>query len=1485
MNLRLISNLLLAIASSCKGTSFYLKKYFSAAVLLPSDWIMIANLFLTVNKTLPTGSLPAALRRVMKEKFPDFDEHQLAKYNKSLKGPSMDGVEMEDREEIMRGRDYDLKRLVRLLHIKDPADIVLAILEKKYPEDKEKFRQSRLDGMFDPSRAGKRMKLKTPITWETQISLHGNKPEVWANLIDEKKLPYMATVRNIRNLLLSGISEAHVKKVCSYISNQTAVARSRMFPFQFFTAYDILSEVRQIKEEADGGGKKRQARKRPAAGGDQKEEKEKWMISKEKKRNELIKGINLKHIDSIKLALDEAVNISARKNIPPLKGTTLILCGYSNDMNRRFTEAKGVSQKGATVRDVTALFSLMCQQACEDSQLVFFSANHMELTLPGNEILSKVEFVKTHSELNKKVGILNSYRGALTVLKDYLENEKFVDNLIIFQDQDNNYSPLYDLVKKYRKYVNKNLLLAMVNICGRPADSSEFDELFTHQNDLNIRGFSDSVFNMIVNKGNGGQLEAVENIDKKYNLINLRNPLLQTFLGSEEASPGLEIPVWQHVRVFVSSTFLDMEAERNILHQFVLPQLQRKAAQRYINVDFIDLRWGLDPEQLRTNNEVELCLDQIKRCDLFIGILGERYGWVPDTSVLDNVSEEYRPVLQNSVGRSITEIEMRFGVLNCPDDVRDRSFFYFRATDVSAELGPSFECEERDDIVKLDQLKRTIRDSGVEVKSYSCSVQNGRITGLEEFGSGVLNNLCNALDNLYPCVSITESGKFEEELKRQKAACSRTAGEFSGRTKLLETVLQEVTSKSTGVISLRGQAGSGMTSVLATAAARLANTKGLLIIPFISHTEEQVDTNYVLKYVIHHLGGKATDENSIKSLSVLLQRSLERFSLTSRRVVIFLDSLEKSSQDDLCWFPQHIPENCLFVVKALQGSKLSVLLKKQKDNQDILVNKLDVQERNEICREVLKRRGKSLGETAFNNQLLSLVGKRGAGSPGYLRQALNQISKQANFANLREEISKLGSTIAEINNDILLDCEQIFGFDFVKLVMVFLHESVVGLTKTQITTVCSFYHHFLNKNLKPNNLEKLVEEFNVFRTTNSNYVSLIDVSMCMERLEPCLQNTEETLQILENISSVVHDRYIKKFKSSLLMEINAILATVHIDNYMKEVLTPSGVSSLTHHIGVCGDIRLLKTIVCSPKFIQVKSSLGQGSQLYKEYLGKSLKFKSAQEKFSKDPLVREYQAFVKNNLETIKQQPNLISQVILNEPEDSVIKNSVSSQNIAITTLRWNNGPKTVKAAGFGGQTIISNASNPTTFILPLDKIVLTGYSDGSLLVSSAESLEEMFCLVGHSQSITGLGELDKTVLVSASSDGLLSTWDMERRIRLNSVKAHDRRLSSLAVRSPHILTASWDGSVKVWSKSLVNISTISTKSPLNCLLLHPTKLSVITGGWDANIRIWDLETLKQKAVIRGHDSSVQSIRLSSDCRKIISGNTKSLKHEIESNH
>lgn len=45
-----------------------------------------------------------------------------------------------------------------------------AILGKKYPTTQEEFSKLKLLGVFDESLAGKRMKLPTPITWETQLA-------------------------------------------------------------------------------------------------------------------------------------------------------------------------------------------------------------------------------------------------------------------------------------------------------------------------------------------------------------------------------------------------------------------------------------------------------------------------------------------------------------------------------------------------------------------------------------------------------------------------------------------------------------------------------------------------------------------------------------------------------------------------------------------------------------------------------------------------------------------------------------------------------------------------------------------------------------------------------------------------------------------------------------------------------------------------------------------------------------------------------------------------------------------------------------------------------------------------------------------------------------------------------------------------------------------------------------------------------------------
>ena len=54
----------------------------------------------------------------MKAKFPEFDEYQLAKYNKvPVSVAHEEGMEEEEWQSVLRARDYTIKRLVRICHV------------------------------------------------------------------------------------------------------------------------------------------------------------------------------------------------------------------------------------------------------------------------------------------------------------------------------------------------------------------------------------------------------------------------------------------------------------------------------------------------------------------------------------------------------------------------------------------------------------------------------------------------------------------------------------------------------------------------------------------------------------------------------------------------------------------------------------------------------------------------------------------------------------------------------------------------------------------------------------------------------------------------------------------------------------------------------------------------------------------------------------------------------------------------------------------------------------------------------------------------------------------------------------------------------------------------------------------------------------------------------------------------------------------------
>src|SRR5688572_1636998 len=83
---------------------------------------------------------------------------------------------------------------------------------------------------------------------------------------------------------------------------------------------------------------------------------------------------------------------------------------------------------------------------------------------------------------------------------------------------------------------------------------------------------------------------------------------------------------WRDIRVFISSTFRDMQAERDHLVRFVFPRVREKLLKRHLRLVDVDLRWGVAADQ----DAFDLCMREIDLCrPRFIAMLGGRYGWVP----------------------------------------------------------------------------------------------------------------------------------------------------------------------------------------------------------------------------------------------------------------------------------------------------------------------------------------------------------------------------------------------------------------------------------------------------------------------------------------------------------------------------------------------------------------------------------------------------------------------------------------------------------------------------------------------------------------------------------------------------------------------------------------------------------------------------------------------------------------------------------------
>lgn len=209
----------------------------------------------------------------------------------------------------------------------------------------------------------------------------------------------------------------------------------------------------------------------------------------------------------------------------------------------------------------------------------------------------------------------------------------------------------------------------------------------------------------------------------------------------------------KNIKVFLSSTFKDMDAERDLIMNRVAPTLQQLLDPQGITVQFIDLRWGVNTqdadENERENMVLRECISEIRQSrPFFIGLLGDRYGWMPSEDswqvMLSEMTEEESNFIREEAKeqKSVTELEILFGALMGTDSLR-RSLFCFRRPDVYEQMNDDARkkyCNQDTEADrKLAALKQKIVDGchnalcSNNVYEYDCKWNGFMMTGLEDF--------------------------------------------------------------------------------------------------------------------------------------------------------------------------------------------------------------------------------------------------------------------------------------------------------------------------------------------------------------------------------------------------------------------------------------------------------------------------------------------------------------------------------------------------------------------------------------------------------------------------------------------------------------------------------------------------------------------------------------------------------------------------------
>ena len=368
-------------------------------------------------------------------------------------------------------------------------------------------------------------------------------------------------------------------------------------------------------------------------------------------------------------------------------------------------------------------------------------------------------------------------------------------------------------------------------------------------------------------------------------------------------------------RVFVSSTFDDMQAERDHLQTKVFPRLDRLCRSEGARFQAVDLRWGVSTEAQRSQRTMTLCLDEIARSreasprPHFMFLLGDRYGWVPLPEQIPADEFDRLAAVMSTERAIVEEWYLR-------DDNASPAEYVLRSREVpgAAPGDPGWADAERAERAEWTETEALLRDAllaaadraGVDQERYASSATEQEIASAlfgptaagdaadhvfgfvresAERGSGPLSSLHTRLRDRLPADHIVgyAPGAIEdlgdavfEALSRvirpeldavahadpvaleAEAHAAFAAGRrrgFIGREKPLKAVGRYFRKHKGGPLVVHGESGSGKSAFMAEAAAGAAASLGgaVVVQRFVGATPASVEGRLLLASLVEEI--------------------------------------------------------------------------------------------------------------------------------------------------------------------------------------------------------------------------------------------------------------------------------------------------------------------------------------------------------------------------------------------------------------------------------------------------------------------------------------------------------------------------------------------------------------------------------------------------------------------------------------------------------